>query len=300
MSKQCFSPETPDLLTRLFRGTLLAATLVAAALSISEVLAQNPADEPDEREQTARLRMAEVHVGKIEMRLVAGGREVVPRIERPLLLYGDSARDNADGTLWAWGTKGRPLALLETYESTKGGGGRANAITLTGTQLIIAKAPTTSATVWQPQQTQIEPIAFPDAPAPSDRETIRLRQMKDLARRMSAHEFWDPDNSRFELRLLVQPVHRYADPESKIHDGAMFVLAHGTNPEVIVLLEALGESLAASRWHYSLARLGSAELRLAIDDREVWRRDRTPGIVGRPTDPYWLFMTPSTTRLISE
>jgi hypothetical protein len=65
---------------------------------------------------------------------------------------------------------------------------------------------------------------------------------------------------------------------------------------VLVLIEALGDSLAASRWHYSLARLGSAELHVAIDGKEVWARGRTPGVVGRPVDPYWLFMTAAAPR----
>jgi hypothetical protein len=259
-------------------------------LSLSPALAQEPTDPPDETERKVRLRIAEQHVGKIDVKLAENGDEV-KRIERPLLTYGDLARDNADGTLWAWGLEGRPIAVLETYHNTKSSSLRANAITLTGTQLIQATTPTPSMAVWQPRETQIEPLLFPDADAPDERQTLRTRQLKDLARRLSAHEFWDPDNSRFELRLLVQPVHRYADPKNKLHDGAVFVLAHGTNPEVLVLIEALGDSLAKSRWHYSLARLGSAELHVAIDRKEVWKRDRTPGVVGRPVDPYWLFMT---------
>jgi len=257
----------------------------------SESARPEPSDQADESEQKARLKVAEEHVGKIDMRLAAGERDAVERIERPLLVYGDSARDNADGTLWAWGRKGRPLAVLETYYNTKSGGLRANAITLTGTRLVIAKTPAASGTLWQPRSAQIQPVAFPDAPAPSDRLAVRLRQAKELAQRLSAHEFWDPDNTRSELRLLIQPVHRYSDPEAKIHDGAVFVLAHGTNPEVLVLIEALGDSREASRWHYSLARLGSAELHMEIDGKEVWRQGRTPGVVGQPSDPYWLFMT---------
>jgi hypothetical protein len=270
--------------------------MLLAALVVGRAAAQKTPETSDETEQRARLKIAEDHVAKIDMRLAHGEREAVPRIERPLLVYGDSARSNADGTLWAWGQKGRPLAFLETYESMQGGGGRANAITLTSTTFVAAKTPTPSATVWQPNKSQIEPTPFPDAPPPSDRETIRLRQVKNLADRMSAHEFWDPENTRSELRVLIQPVHRYADPAAKLHDGAAFVIAHGTNPEVIVLIEALGDSLEASRWHYCLARLGSAELHVAIDDKEVWAQSRTPGVVGRPVDPYWLFMTPSTVR----
>ena len=70
-------------------------------------------------------------------------------------------------------------------------------------------------------------------------------------------------------------------------------MAHGNNPEVILLIEALGDKADAARWHYSLSRLGSAELRVEIDGKEVWRQDRTPGIVGRPIDPYWIFTSPS-------
>ena len=72
------------------------------------------------------------------------------------------------------------------------------------------------------------------APPPAAKEAARLRQIKEIARRFTAHEFWDPENSRFELRLLVQPVHRYRDAAGEIQDGAMFVLAHGTNPEAML------------------------------------------------------------------
>ena len=72
-------------------------------------------------------------------------------------------------------------------------------------------------------------------------------------------------------------------------DGALFVLAHGTNPEVLVLIEAIGDSIDKARWHYGLARCGSAEMHVAIDGKEVWTVGRTPGVAGKPTDPYWLF-----------
>jgi hypothetical protein len=86
-------------------------------------------------------------------------------------------------------------------------------------------------------------------------------------------------------------VHRYRNEKAKLWDGAIFVLAHGTNPEVLVLIEALGESLDTSRWHCSFARLGSAELHVELDGHEVWKQDRAPNVVGRPSDPYWLFLT---------
>ena len=114
--------------------------------------------------------------------------------------------------------------------------------------------------------------------------------MKEISRRLEAHEFWDPNNSRFELRLLVQPVHRYHDESAKVLDGAVFVLAHGTNPEVLVQIEA-DTAEQPARWRYSFARLGSAELHVLFDGKEIWTQPRTPGIVGQPVDPYWLFWT---------
>lgn len=270
------------------------ATLVIVVLSLvaTALPAQNvagPRDATDREAREARLKQAEAHVGALEMRLASGG-DVVERIDKPLLVYGDSARNNADGTLWAWGQNGRPLAVLETYRSNNQGGRRASAITLTSTEKVVLKT-RLFAQEWQPAQTQIAPRLLPAADAPANREAVRLRQLKELARRFTAHEFWDPDNSRFELRLLVQPIHRYHDEKANLWDGAIFVLAHDTNPEVLVLIEALGETLDKSRWHYSLARLGSAELHVEIDGAEVWKQDRTPGVVGRPTDHYWLFMT---------
>jgi hypothetical protein len=262
----------------------MLTTAVAAAAQESD----SRQDDSQNSDQQTRLRAADEQMGRIDVQVE---RERVKRIERPLLLFGDSARDNGDGTLWAWGAPGRPRVVVESYFNTKTGGQRINAITLTGDDLVVAKTPTAASILWQPKQAQIKPVPFPDASPPDAKQTVRTRQLKEMARRITAHQFWDPDNSRYELRLLVQPVHRYADEESQIQDGALFVLAHGTNPEVLVLIEALGESIDKARWHYGLARCGSAEMHVAIDGKEVWTVGRTPGVVGKPTDPYWLFTT---------
>lgn len=243
----------------------------------------------DDAERAARLKEAEAHLAGLTM-TVAGRDETVPHIAKPLLVFGDSARSNADGTLWGFGQTGRPLVLLETYRNTQSKENRVNAITLTSSQRVVLKSPDRQ--TWQPQQTQAEFRPLTGAAAPDAREAGRLRQMREQARRFAAHEFWDPDNSRFELRLLAQPVHRYGDAKSGLLDGAIFVLANGTNPEVVLLIEATAEATGSpARWQYALARLGSAEMHVSLDGAEAWKQDRTPGIVGKPTDPYWIFIT---------
>jgi len=277
------------------KKTLWFALMAAGALGPwslangSAMAQQNAAKEEKPDEGDSLLKQAKEHMDRFEMRR-AGESDEVELYPRPLLTYGDSARANKDGTLWAFGASGRPLAILELYQGNEINTRWTHAVTLTSSAKVTMKTPV--AAVWKPGSIQIDPVPFAGAEAPVGREQRRLSQLKDLARRFTAHEFWDPDNSRFEMRLLAQPVHRYADAEAGVHDGAVFILAHGTNPEVVVLIEALGKTLEASRWHYSLARLGSAELHVELDGKEVWKLGRTPGVVGQPSDPYWLFLTP--------
>lgn len=240
-------------------------------------------------ERESAILRAERQLRRCEMRLVDEMQRPVERIDRALLLFGDAARKNTNGTLWAFGRTGRPSAFLELYQGTEPNANWCNAVTLTGTSRVVMQTPQSGR--WQPKQTQIEPKPIADAPPPRDKEEQRLRQMKELARRFSSHEFWDPDNSRFELRLLVQPVHRYRDRALGIRDGAAFVFANGTNPEVILMIEAIEQNETSSRWYYSVARQGSAELHVELDSKEVWKQNRTPGVVGTPDDPYWLFFS---------
>ena len=80
-----------------------------------------------------------------------------------------------------------------------------------------------------------------------------------------------PEDRRSELRLLTSPVHQYEDQETGILDGGVFVLALGTNPEVILLLEARGADAADARWHYAVARRGNAPLFMELDGEPVWQ-----------------------------
>lgn len=254
------------------------------------------ADEPSEsiKKLEIRKRQAIEHMKKLEFRVSSSNEEqLVELIDQPLLTYGELTRQNEIGTLWAFGKAGRPIAFVELFRAPPEAGKESvwrHALTLTSLQTPVMTTPI--GTDWSPQKAQIEPMMFEEAPAPHDKEALRLRQMKDLARRFTAHEFWDPNNSRFELRLLVQPVHRYSEPKERVHDGTVFVIAHGTNPEIILMIESLGDTLKESRWHYSLARQSSAELHVQLDAKEVWRQDRTRGPLTKPTDPYWLFLSP--------
>lgn len=276
-----------------FRTHLIITSLIFTVIlvcSMKSVVSDNSAEEIEPTAKAERLKLATEHIRGMEFRCVSGSKEEqVEVIDHPLLTYGDAARLNENGTLWAWGRRGRPLAIMEVYQGQNDNRRWVHAVTLTSADLIVATGQ--PGWRWTPKQPAISPQPVPKIETLAAKESLRLRQMKEIAGRFTAHEYWDPNNSRFELRLLVQPVHRYAQPSAKLHDGAVFVFAHGTNPEILLLIEALGESPETSQWNFSAARLGSAELHLLLDSQEVWKQPRTPGVVGLPTDPYWLFIT---------
>ena len=59
--------------------------------------------------------------------------------------------------------------------------------------------------------------------------------------------------------------------------------------ELRIELAAAFRICASMNWHESVSNHFSAAV--SADGKEVWKQDRTPGVVGMPHDPYWLFFT---------
>src|SRR5207248_239891 len=123
----------PAAAARLLLVALLAAALPALAAQPEpgggKVVSAAPADPqdakkdepgkgagPDADEQYRRE--TERVVGGIELEILSGDKWVkVERIDRPLLFYGDATRENDRGSVWGWGARGRPVALLELFQN---------------------------------------------------------------------------------------------------------------------------------------------------------------------------------------
>jgi hypothetical protein len=110
-----------------------------------------------------------------------------------------------------------------------------------------------------------------------------------LAQKFTAHEFWDPDNSRYELRLLKRPLHTYRDEANGVLDGGLFTLANGTNPEIMLFVEARVDpkNNSKSGWQYTVGRLSHAELHLEYDGKEIFDAPRGDKL-SASNKPYWL------------
>jgi hypothetical protein len=97
--------------------------------------------------------------------------------------------------------------------------------------------------------------------------------MRTIAAGFSATDhFGSQEIVKHDLRLLAKPVYRYSE-KGKILDGALFIFALGTNPEVCLVLEAFQYD-KGSRYRYALAPMSIYELEARYKDNPVWGIER--------------------------
>ena len=111
------------------------------------------------------------------------------RLDEPVYRFDDPARRTRDGTMWVWCDSGRPYGRDDGDEAShRRKGGHHWLTELTS----LAPGPF-SATIegigtWQPFEPGAPMQKFSKAPVPAKDAASRLRQMKELARQIRAHE----------------------------------------------------------------------------------------------------------------
>jgi hypothetical protein len=89
---------------------------------------------------------------------------------------------------------------------------------------------------WSPSKGGVEFKPIPDAPVPAATADQRLRQMRSLAGEFTA-KHWYRRKIWNQIRLLSKPLARYGKLGSEALDGALFCFTHGTDPEVLLMIE---------------------------------------------------------------
>lgn len=280
-------------------GALLNAAFLAANLAPGQERqssAQPPGESQDsesqdnEAQENANKRKLAVMRRLAEAIHVTVGegeaRKDAKLISEPLFRFSDQARLLPDGSVWGWGTAGRPVMMVEfrTYDRTPGEWG----YDLTATSDVRLSAEITGHGRFAPRNPDFKLIAARDFAPPSKTEAARLRQMKQFARSLNASEIWK--GQRSELRLLPTEVHRYSDAASGIIDGAVFIFVVGSNPEAILLVEAHKAEPrpdAPGTWKYGLARMSAAEVTFRLGDTEVWKIPEDHGGPGASYYSFW-------------
>jgi hypothetical protein len=124
---------------------------------------------------------------------------------------------------------------------------------------------------WEMQAGSADFRPVPDCDPPVTDRRRRLLQMKDMIRRFSAIELENRkrEPAREQLRLLARPLYRYETESDQILDGAVFCYVHTTDPEALVVLEAITNG-DKTHWEYAFARRTTLPVMGLIDDKEVW------------------------------
>jgi hypothetical protein len=217
----------------------------------------------------------------IEVRVAVDGRTAKAAVHpTPLIKYTDVPRQIEMATLWVWQHDGRPVALgkVEAYRRP-GGPSWLYCFTSASAGLVDASWP--GGRRYQARKPGVEWAAL-DGPAPQPTAAGRLRQMKDLFQRFSATTRDDVLKTADELRPLARPLHEYASPRHGVVHGVLCgFAANGTNPDVVVALEAVGAAGdgAPKSWRYGVVGMTAGGISVRLDRAEVYTRPyaRSPG-----------------------
>ena len=275
-----------------FVAVLAVSGLMPVAVAVAdEQKAESSGDAPDREAQLAAMRKI---AGGVKMTVGDEEPREVEMIPEPLFRFNDSARDFSDGSIWGFGSKGRPQAILSLslhpYNADRLGWlYEINSLTSLPIEARFAGPQT-----WSTQKPGLEFKDLPGAPAGAAKEAGRNRQFRELSARFAGYEsFRKSPNAkleRYELRLIPRPIYRYSDPEQGLIDGALFLLSYGTNPEVVLVIELVRQGEDGSTWKYALTRTSYAELHIELDGKPIWTPPHLDSTA--PGDPYWLFFLP--------
>jgi hypothetical protein len=234
-----------------------------------------------------------------------GTRVPVVMARDPLYRWNDPTREFSDGTLWFWRSSGRPIGVVavELYPQNKAFGTIWNLeftslspgpIEVEGGEHFdrvyndLYRPRPDGRLRWAPTKGGTEFREIAGAPPPGGTDADRLRQMRDVVKRFSAQEVFQ--SQEYSLRLISHPIDRYSDQASGLLDGAIFLYANGTNPELLLMLEARNRRDGPAVWTYAGAPLARAVVTLRLDRQDVWSHKSKD--VPSPQDTYFLARKP--------
>jgi len=273
-----FSPGTMIRISSIIAFVIVAAAHGPPGFALDEPAAKEavPAESADKVAARKLLREQSVaRIGAVKVHGVVRTTPLAELVKTPLMTYTDEPLCIDAATVWTWTARkeGRPLALckVEHYDNTRlaRAGEWLYCFASLSPDLIHAEWP--DGHQWTARQPGVAFQNVPDAPAPGETPAARLRQMKEFARQFTASFDFNQQNKQ-ELRLLAQPLYRYADPEAAVLDGAVFTAAiNGTNPTAMFLIE-LQEERERPVWRFGIAAMTDGAVTVNFDGHEVWSK----------------------------
>lgn len=238
----------------------VSLVLIGFCVSLSLIWA----DENAAQDESARRLAAMTKIIKsVELTLGKDGTDKLVRIEEPIQRWSNPVIPITDATVFLWTHDGRPMVVAQVADvPNKGLWQEFQSLTTEQFQGLAGQR------TWAPTAPGIKWLRAPTTEAPAKTPELRRVQMRKIAEKYrvsDVFEFKDPN----QLRLLATPLYRYSMPKAGVLDGALFSYALGTDPEVLVLIEAQKEG-DTETWMVAFARLTGFACQATLDDKEVW------------------------------
>lgn len=232
-----------------------------------------------------------------EMFRLGENKELLELVKTPLLTFTNPIRiRDTHGAAYVWTSDGRPEIVGAIWSVISPQDAERRHVShefhsLSLAPIVSTHEPRTSrrgvVPDWNVGEAGIERKDIPQADRPVPSPLRRLTQMRRLARRFVAHIPEGTPDGAGSLRLLAQPLYRYDSDKHGVIDGALFAYVMGTDPELILLIEAVGDDKDA-KWTFSAAPLSNLPMFLTVDENRVWECPRAQPFVGHlPHFMYW-------------
>jgi hypothetical protein len=244
----------------------LAAAVAFGIVADRVGAADNPVSAPDvANEQRLATEGSRRELSRLTVRAAGDAGAAFQPTPESLLKWSNPDAGRVYGDVYVWTDKGRPAAAASIYRWYS----PYQSLTIEFCSLSTGgvTAERAGEVIWRPTGAGIAWRDLPEAEPPAASRPARLTQMKRIANRFSANLTdlrTDQAAVNKVLRLLPRPVFRHADDAAT--DGALFALVVGTDPELLLLLEAEGLG-----WRYGLSRINRDPLTVMLDGKVVQR-----------------------------
>lgn len=206
-----------------------------------------------------------------EIRRQERGAEPAVLVHPPVLQWNNPARTGEDGATFVWTNRGRPVVIGSMFRyRTKDTIHSKHEFHSLATGPLLCRIG--GETVWKPSLPGISFAPLPEAPSPALGSKQRTLQMRTLARDFGG-VLLDEKRERSELRLVPKPIFEYEPTDGEVLQGAIFSLAFGTDPEILIILEAARSAGKDPAWRYALARYHYFDVTATHRGKTVFHRD---------------------------
>jgi hypothetical protein len=243
-----------------------------ATLLMALAFGQSSDPKPEVGRSKTLLALHEADASQFAIFRDASRAETLSLRREPIYRWTNPTRSGGqEGDVFLWTYKGRPEAVGCIFSHPEEPDRRVichELHSLSRATLIVDRD---SKNRWEPKAAGVEPRPVPNAPAPATTAPARLRQMNAIAREFSGNSR-DHGGKRWDFRLLPKPLYRYESTDPEVVDGAVFafVTSAGTDPELLLVIDARKSGGQPPRWEYSAARFSDLDLWLRHKDAEVW------------------------------